>query len=157
MGNKKNNEKFRAFAIAFLKEAKEDIEVAEELIDSGRYARCVSSSQQGVEKSVKALLEMENIFVKEHNLSGLFVKLIYNNEEYDSFKEELNIILDGLDLFEGEWSRTRYPQERKGKIEIPTEIYGSEDASTAYRKANEIYNIIKEILIKKFDLREKND
>ncbi len=37
MGNTEDSERFRSFAIAFLKEAKEDIEAAEELLENKRY------------------------------------------------------------------------------------------------------------------------
>jgi len=61
MENKKDSEKFVKFAIAFLKEAKEDIDTAEELLEKRRYSRAVYFCQQCTEKSIKALLEMEKI------------------------------------------------------------------------------------------------
>ncbi len=156
MGDEKDSSKFRVFALAFMKEAKEDLEIAEELIESERYARSFSSSQQCIEKSVKALLEMEKIFVAEHDLSAFFVKFIYNNNNYREFKKELDRILEILDYFDGEWARTRYPHETRGKVVTPTEIYKNEDALIALEKAKEVYNTIKNILIKKFKFNEKD-
>lgn len=156
MENAKDSQKFKSFALAFLKEAKEDLEVAKELIENKRYARSVSSSQQSVEKSIKALLEMEHIFIAEHDLSSFFVKFIYNNKKYASFKDELNELLSILDYFEGEWSKTRYPREKKGKVETPVEIYKSKDAVIAFEKASQCYGIIKTIFIKKFKFVFKN-
>jgi len=153
MGNAKSSSKFKKFAIAFLKEAKEDLEVAEELLESKRYARSVYSSQQSVEKAIKALLETEKIFVSEHNLSRFFVKFIYNNKNYSSLKKQTTNILKILDYFEGEWSRTRYPKEVNGRVLLPMEIYKSQEAEDSYYKATQVYDIIKEIFIKKLKIK----
>jgi|SRR3989344_2552446 len=153
MGNEKNSDKFRSFALAFLREAKEDIETAEELLENKRYSRVVYFSQQCVEKAVKALLEMEKVFVAEHDLSTFFVKFIYNNKAYLKFKKELGIILEILDYFEGEWSRTRYPKEKGGKVITPTDIYSFEDSTEAIVKAQEALSITKNILANRFNLK----
>lgn len=155
MGNKEDSKKFRSFALAFLKEAKEDLESADELLEKKKYSRVVFFCQQAVEKSVKALLEMEKIFIAEHDLSTFFVRFIYNNKRYNDIKKNLNNILEILDYFDGEWSKTRYPKEKKGKVVAPTEIYGKDDAEEAYKKANEAYDFIYEILIKKFNFKEE--
>ena len=152
MANTEDSEKFRRFALAFLKEAKEDLEIAKDLLEDKRYSRVVYFSQQCIEKSVKALLEMERIFVAEHDLSTFFVKFIYNNKEYFSFKKELNTILEALDYFEGEWSKTRYPREKEGKVITPSELYKIEDASNSIEKVNKTFDLIKQILSKKFGL-----
>jgi HEPN domain-containing protein len=152
MGNEKDSKKFRDFAIAFLREAKEDLDGAERLFEVKKYSRAVFLSQQAVEKSVKALLEMEKIFVAEHDLATFFVKFIYNNKSYKSLDKEKNIILENLNYFEGEWGKTRYPREMKGKVVIPTELYDEHDAIQAIEKAGETIKVIKYILQKKFRL-----
>lgn len=152
MGNEKNSEKFEAFALAFLKESKEDLDTAKELIENKRYSRAVYFSQQCAEKAVKALLEMEKIFVSEHDLSTFFVKFIYNNKSYSEFKEHLEDILESLDYFEGEWSKTRYPKEKDGKVSTPTELYNEQKSLEAIEKAEESLNLIKKILNKKFNI-----
>ena len=152
MGTEQDSGKFRNFAIAFLKEAKEDIDSGEDLFECKRYSRAAFFSQQAVEKAVKALLEMEQVFVAEHDLSRFFLKFIFNNKGYAGFKKETQEILECLYYFEGEASKTRYPQEKDGKIVIPSEIYKSEDARISLDKANEAYNGINNILLKKFNL-----
>jgi len=154
MGDKQDSEKFRNFALAFLREAKEDLESAEDLLDSERYSRVVFFCQQAVEKSVKALLEMEHIFVAEHDLSSFFVKFIYNNKDYNEFKEKINLLFEIIDFFEGEAGKTRYPKEKGGKVVTPTEIYKIEDASSSLDKGNEAYSIVRQIFIKKFKFKE---
>ncbi len=152
MATEKNSQKFREFAIAFLKEAKEDLEVSKELLNSGRYARSVYSSQQCVEKTIKAILEMEKIFVAEHDLSSFFMKFICNNKKYGEYRGDLEKVLENLDFFEGEWSKTRYPKEKKGKVVTPTEYYDFDKAQKSYDKSNEVFKIIKIILNKKFNI-----
>ncbi len=154
MATQQGGGKFRNFAVAFLKEAKEDLESGEDLFENKRYSRVVFFSQQSVEKSVKALLEMEKIFIAEHDLSIFFVKFILNNKRYQDFKKEVNEILENLYYFEGEAGKTRYPKEKGGKVIIPSEIYKLEDARRAIDKANEVYALIKQILIKQFKFKE---
>lgn len=155
MANEKRGKKFDEFAIAFLKESKEDLSVAEELIENKRFARSIFVSQQCVEKSIKALLEMENIFVSEHDLSGIFVKFIYSNKKYNKLKKELDTVLENLDYFEGEWSKTRYPKEQRGKVVSPIDIYDLGDAEYALLKAGEVFDIIRKILVTKFKVKLK--
>ena len=90
------------------------------------------------------------IFIAEHDLLTFFVKFIYNNKNYSIFSRELTVLRQNLDYFEGEWSRTRYPKEKEGKVVIPSEIYEEQDASEAIGKAKEVLFIIRKILIEKF-------
>jgi len=145
-------EKFRDFALAFLKEAKEDLDSAEILLENRKYSRAVYHCQQCSEKAVKALFEMERIFIAEHDLSAFFVKLIYNNKEYTEYKKEADSILEILDYFEGEASRTRYPKKKDNKVVTPSEEYLEEDALHAIDKAQEMLNIIREVLKKRFNI-----
>lgn len=154
MGNEKDSQRFRDFAVAFMKEAKEDIETAKELIESKRYSKAVFFSQQCVEKSVKALLEMEKIFVAEHDLSVSFGEFVYKNKEYKEFKKEIELIKENMNYFDGEWSKTRYPKEKNGKVIIPSEIYTYEAASEAIEKANKTYKATAYILLHKFKIKE---
>ncbi len=145
-------EKFRDFALAFFKEAKEDVDSAEILLENKKYSRVVYHCQQCSEKAVKALFEMEGIFIAEHDLSAFFVKLIYNNKEYIGHKKETDLILEILDYFEGEASRTRYPRRKDNKVVTPSEEYSEEDALRAIDKAQEMLNVIREIFKKRFNM-----
>lgn len=152
MEDEQSSEKFRIFAIAFMKEAREDVESAKRLLEARKYSRAVFFSQQAVEKSVKALLEMEKIFVAEHDLATFFMKFIYNNKKYQELKKERNIILENINYFEGEWSKTRYPREVRGKVVVPTDLYDEHDASQAIEKSEETLKVITMLLNKKFRL-----
>jgi len=155
MGDGKGSEKYRNFSIAFLKEAKEDTDAAEILLSNKKYSRSMAASQQCVEKSIKAILEMEKVFVAEHDLSTFFLKFIHNNKEYSNFKKENEELLEILDYFEGEWKKSRYPREEKGKVVTTIEMYKEEDAVEAYDKSTRCYELTKIILKKKFNLDMK--
>ena len=65
----------------------------------------------------------------------------------------MDIVLENLDYFEGEWSKTRYPKEKAGKVVTPTESYTAEDAIEGIEKAKSVLITIKSILAKKFDFK----
>ena len=155
MGDGKSSEKYRNFSVAFLKEAKEDIDAAEILLSNKNYSRSLAASQQCVEKSIKAILEMEKVFVAEHDLSAFFLNFVYNNKEYYNFKKETEDLLEILDYFEGEWKKSRYPREEKGKVVTTMETYKEENAVEAYDKTTRCYELTKIILKKKFNLEIK--
>ena len=76
MESEQDRKKYHDYAIAFFKEAKDDFESARELVEKGRYAKVVYLCQQCVEKSTKALLEIEELFVQEHDLSSIIRRFI---------------------------------------------------------------------------------
>jgi len=141
------------FALAFLKEAKEDLEVAEELLDKKRYSRAVFHCQQCCEKAIKSALEMEKVFVEPHDISRVYLKFIYNNPKYSQYLNQLNEILEILNYFDEEWEKTRYPKEENGKVIAPKERYTKEDALEAFNKAEVVFNIIKNLLKEEFKLK----
>ncbi|KYK35234.1 MAG: hypothetical protein AYK19_10805 [Theionarchaea archaeon DG-70-1] len=94
MGSPKD--KFRDFAVAFWKTSKQDLDRAEDALKEGYYPYAVFHSQQCVEKVTKALLEMEEIFVRDHDVSDMFTTYILKKEEDEEIKEDLYEILDIL-------------------------------------------------------------
>ena len=153
MGNEQDSKRFRDFAVAFFEEAREDLDAAKDLFEKERYARAVFLSQQAVEKAVKSLLEMEKVFIAEHDIINFFVKFICNNERYNNFKKSTDSIRENLNFFNRKWSKTRYPTEEKGIVIKPKEYYKENDALMAMEKAEETLAAIKEILIKKWDIK----
>jgi HEPN domain-containing protein len=77
MGSSKD--KFRDFAVAFWKTSKQDLERAEDALKEGYYPYAVFHSQQCIEKIIKAMLEMEEVFVRDHNVSDMFTTYITKN------------------------------------------------------------------------------
>ena len=71
MGPPKNL--FRDFALAFWKTARDDLGRAQDAMEEGAYSYVIFHSQQCVEKVVKALLELKEVFSRDHDISDLFV------------------------------------------------------------------------------------
>ena len=60
-------------AEAFYIEAKSDLKMAELAYENNIYSRCVSMSQQVVEKSLKTALAMVGAYVRQHDVSSYFL------------------------------------------------------------------------------------
>ncbi len=60
-------DKFKDFAIAFWKTAKQDLVRAEDAYKEGAYSYAVFHAQQSAEKAVKGIMEMEEVFVRDHD------------------------------------------------------------------------------------------
>ncbi|MFQ6054567.1 MAG: HEPN domain-containing protein [Methanosarcinales archaeon] len=84
MGSPKN--KFRDFALAYWKTAVHDLERAEDAFIDKAYSYTVFHSQQCVEKNKKALLEMEEVFSRDHDVSDLFTIYILKKEPNPELK-----------------------------------------------------------------------
>jgi len=136
-------EKFRDFAIKYLKIAEKDLERAKRNLESGDYEATVFYAQQCVEKSIKSILELHGIFTKEHEISNEFAILAKKERFDENFSRK---ILTALEFFKLDWSRTRYPFIFKGKVTTPEEYYGEEKAQKALRTAEEILKLLKAYL-----------
>ncbi len=82
----------------------------------------VFHSQQCVEKIVKALLEMKEIFSRDHDVSDLFTIYILKPEKVESQRNIFHEILDSLEWFKGKWNASRYPFIKGGKVITPVKI-----------------------------------
>ncbi len=133
-------EKFRDFAIKYLKIAEKDFERAKRNLEFDDYEAAIFYAQQCVEKSVKSVLELHGIFIKEHEISNEFALLA----KKEKFGENLTRkILTALEFFKLDWSRTRYPFIFKGEVTAPEEYYEEERAQQALRTAEDILNLVK--------------
>jgi HEPN domain-containing protein len=133
-------EKFRDFAIKYLKIAEKDFERAKRNLDFDDYEATIFYAQQCVEKSVKSILEIHGIFTKEHEISTQFAFLA-KKEKFDENCSRK--ILTALEFFTLDWSRTRYPFIFKGEVTSPEEYYVEEKAEQALEIAEEILNLVK--------------
>lgn len=150
MGSEKG--KFRDFAVAFWKTSKQDLERAEDALKDGYYPYAVSHSQQCTEKIVKALLEMEGVFVRDHSVSVRFTTHILKKEKDEEIKKNLYEVLDVLDWFKGTWALSRYPVMEKGKVISPFEQYDKEDAQSAVEKAKFVFKVVSSVLKDRYGL-----
>ncbi|NQE52161.1 hypothetical protein C5S29_01110 [ANME-1 cluster archaeon GoMg3.2] len=133
-------EKFRDFAIKYLKIAEKDFERAKRNLDFDDYEATIFYAQQCVEKSVKSILEIHGIFTKEHEISTQFAFLA-KKEKFDENCSRK--ILTALEFFTLDWSRTRYPFIFKGEVTSLEEYYVEEKAEQALEIAEEILNLVK--------------
>ena len=150
MGSQKD--KFRDFAVAFWKTSKQDLERAEDALKEEYYPYAVFHSQQCAEKVVKALLEMEEVFVRGHDVSDMFTVYILKKEEDEEIREDLYMVLEILDWFKGTWTLSRYPVMEKGKVVSPFEQYDKEDAKSAVEKAKFVFEFVSRVLEDRYGL-----
>jgi len=153
MGYIQVGKKFKEYAVAFLETSKYDLEQAENCLEDGAFANSVFFSQQCVEKAVKALLEMKGYFEREHDLSAPFLNMIIKKEKDEPKKKLLFEILNELDWFKGAWQKTRYPQQKDGKIVAPLLLYSREESQKAIKKAQFVFDEISKILNEKYKVR----
>jgi HEPN domain-containing protein len=66
---------------SFMRKAYDDLKSAEILLEKGQYSDSTFHSQQAAEKSSKALLILNKIFVREHIISQLLFNLGVNTKE----------------------------------------------------------------------------
>jgi len=64
---------YQDFALAFWRISRDDLGRAQDAMQEKAFSYVVFHSQQCVEKIVKALLEMKEIFSRDHDVSDLFV------------------------------------------------------------------------------------
>ena len=133
-------EKFRDFAIKYLKIAEKDFERAKRNVNFDDYEATIFYAQQCVEKSVKSILEIHGVFTKEHEISTQFAFLAKKEKIDESISRT---ILTALEFFTLDWSRTRYPFIFKGDVTSPEEYYGKEKAEQALEIAEVILRLAK--------------
>ena len=150
MGSSKD--KFRDFAVAFWKTSKQDLERAEDALKERYYPYAVFHSQQCIEKIIKAMLEMEEVFIRDHDVSDMFTTYIIKKEDDEEIKENFYEILDILGWFRGAWALSRYPVIDKGKVVSPFEQYDREDAQYAVEKAKFVFEFMSLILKDRYEL-----
>lgn len=143
---------YRDFALAFWKTARDDLGRAEDAMQERAYSYVVFHSQQCVEKVVKALLEMKEIFSRDHDISDLFTLYILKPENVDNQRKVFYNILDSLEWFKGKWSASRYPFIKGGKVVTPSEDFTEIEASLALSRATSVFREITSLLKKEYML-----
>jgi HEPN domain-containing protein len=135
-------------AKSFMRKAYDDLKSAEILLEKSQYSDSTFHSQQAAEKSSKALLIMNKIFVREHIISHLLFGLEVNEE-----------IIRSVSSLEEHWIRPRYPFVGKKLVWDPTKEYTREIAEDALKKAKFVVSEIEKILKEKYGLilEEKNE
>ena len=137
-------------ARAFCLEAKTDLAMAELAYENGIYSRCVSMSQQVVEKILKAALAMVGFYgLKKHEMLQYFI------EEYSEIITEdlMSKIANLAEPIETQWIRSRYPDwtDSTKPVWIPSKEYDQSTAEKALSGAKDVYRLIIDIIKSQFD------
>jgi len=132
MGTDKND---LNLAKSFLERAREDLKSAEILLNAKQYSDSTFHSQQAAEKVAKALLVLENMFVKEHIVSHILSELNIEEKIVESVKD-----------LEEHWIKPRYPLIGRGIVWNPSKMYNRKIAEDALKKAKFVVEEISKIL-----------
>ena len=95
---------------------------------------------------------MEEVFVRDHDVSDMFITYVLKKEEDEDIKKNLYEVSDILDWFKGAWTLSRYPIMKNGKVVSPFEQYDKEDAQSAVEKAEFVFSSVSEILKDRYGL-----
>jgi HEPN domain-containing protein len=112
-------------------------------------------ASNALKKSIKTLLEMEKVVVRDHDISDIFTLYILKKEKDKTVKKNLYEILEILDWFKGTWILSRYPVMKKGIVISPFEQYDKEDAEFAVDKAKFVFNFLSTILTDKYEFKKE--
>lgn len=122
------------WARIWLKSAQDELAVAEELLASKHFARCVTHCQQAIEKAIKVVLSAFNRFERSHYLANILDELI-RQQPFSEWEPALRKIAEDAKSLEPEAIWSRYPGERDGELWVPEDEYTQADAEEAITKA----------------------
>lgn len=111
----------------WLRQAKDDLRAARLLQGGGQAAQACFLSQQVGEKAIKALLAADDRDLRSHSLGALLREL---GEEPAQRWQQQARVLDKL------YAPTRYPDALGD--ELPSEVFGAEDAERALEAATQL-------------------
>ena len=129
----------------WMRQAREDLETADCLIQKRRFAFACFHCQQAVEKALKALMFSKGRLKKSDLEAHDILTLAYRASGMD---QSLRGVPDMVATMHGYYIKTRYPQYQRGLDQntIPAEIYSHADAENAMSKGEEILRLIQQVL-----------
>jgi HEPN domain-containing protein len=140
----------------FLKKAEEDLKSARSLFESKIWSDTCYHSQQASEKSLKAVLMLtgKREQVAEHLVASYFMGNIVGGLVYNKgWKDKLLKVARYAGDLEQYWIKTRYPFTDKRYIWDPTKEYKKKDAEDAIKKAEFVYNTIRDFLKDRYGIK----
>ncbi len=140
------------YAKLFIKRAEMDLKSAKILLDNDIYPDSIYHSQQCAEKAVKAVLVLNNVIIRKHVVSGVFMNIIYEMNIENSWKDRLLNLIPKIESLEEHWVMPRYPEPYFGGLWNPLEEYTKKDAEECLKDAEDVLKVIKEFLKKKYGL-----
>ena len=132
----------------WMRQARKDLEAAACLIQSEHFSFACFHCQQAVEKALKALMFAKGRLKKSDLTSHDIIEFSYRATRID---ESLQAIPDMVLALHDYYTKTRYPPYQRGSVQnndIPAdrEVYLHEDAENAISKAEEILQLIQQVL-----------
>jgi HEPN domain-containing protein len=124
----------REWADIWLNDAKRDLDAAIKLFEDGIFDKCVTHSQQAVEKGVKSILICFGIYERTHYVSGILAKEL-KRQGLGQWSNRLGQIADYARDLELDATLSRYPGMFKGRVWIPYREYDEAKAKEALQKA----------------------
>ncbi|BCU67744.1 hypothetical protein HS7_11810 [Sulfolobales archaeon HS-7] len=134
--------KFREYARAFYNVAKQDNVRAKRALELKDYPECFFYSQQSVEKSVKAMLELKLVYKKEHDVIADASNLLQD------IGNELDVVLNALDYLSSAWNISRYPFFNGNNITTPEEFVNEEMCKRGIEYSEQVIGIAEKYLRK---------
>lgn len=143
--------RYKDIAIAFLIEAKDDLEMAEIALRESKFSKCVFHSQQCSEKVIKSVLACERIVgILEHEVSDFLGRVEISKE----WEEKIREVRDHARFLEAQGTKPRYPLYGKPELPvwIPSKEYKEGDAIKALEKAKFVLENLKSFLEENYEL-----
>jgi HEPN domain-containing protein len=134
--------KYREFARAYYTIAVKDNQRAKQALQLKDYSMCFFFSQQSVEKSVKAMLEVKLVYKREHDV------IVEASTHLQELGVDLDKVLEALDYLSGGWSISRYPVINGQDIKIPEEIITEDMCKKGIEYSDEVLKIAEYFLRK---------
>jgi len=128
---------------SFVEAANSDLEAAASLLKDRNFNNSVYHAQQAVEKIVKALLLVHNIFKATHIVSPELKRI----QEEEKIGEKVLHIVGRL---EEHWVTSRYPFRMGKEVWNPVKAFDESDAKDALEKARFVVREIEKILKEKY-------
>ena len=129
----------------WIRQAREDSEAAACLFENAHFAFACFHCQQAVEKALKALMFAKGRLKKSDLEAHDILALAYRASQMDpSFRAIPNMVA----AMHGYYIKTRYPHYQRGSCQntIPAEMFSHQDAENAISKAEEILQLIEQVL-----------
>ena len=129
----------------WIRQAREDSEAAGCLFENAHLAFACFHCQQAVEKALKALMFAKGRLKRSDLEAHDILALSYRASQMDpSFRAIPNMVA----AMHGYYIKTRYPHYQRGLCQniIPAEMFSHQDAENAISKAEEILQLIEQVL-----------
>lgn len=145
------NLNYKKIAIAFLKEAYQDFEAVDILIEHDVFNLSIYHAQQAVEKLLKSCLAIEGeVGIFKHEIFPYFKRVFESKLDQNS----LDKLEECVSVIEEEWAKPRYPgwDETGDTVWTPSEAYTKEDALDRKKRMKKVFEILIEMLKSHYEI-----